>query len=63
MADINEPAPDLDCGLTHDAFNELRDTTALGRINHTEGKAIFDKLYANGFKVVPRESIGVGRFT
>jgi hypothetical protein len=48
------PAP-LACGLSYEAFSRLRDTTALSRLNITESRAVFDKLHAHGFKIVPRQ--------
>ena len=56
----NDPTKDekpksLDCGLPYEAFAALRNATAFDRLNHSEGLAVFDKLYEHGFKIVPRD--------
>lgn len=48
------PAAPLTCGLPYDEFTKLRLHTPLNRLNVVEGVAVFDKLDADGFKVVPK---------
>ena len=49
------PPPPLACGLPYEVFMKLRAGTPLGRGNLAECQVVFDKLYALGFKVVPRQ--------
>ena len=42
----------LDCGLPVASFAELRNVTALSRLNEDEARRVFDNLHELGFKVV-----------
>ena len=42
----------LGCGLPVASFAELRNVTALARLNEDEARCVFDCLHELGFKVV-----------
>ncbi len=46
----------LSCGLPEDELMALRNATALNRLTHAEALAIFDRLVADGFRIVRAES-------